>query len=112
MPPVDFEQLAKDAFDEIKCTLGIDVIYSPKVGGRFNIRGVFDDRAQEVDPDTEISVSSNVYTLGIKLDDIPFVPAKGDIAIIKNIQYKVIDSLEDGVPGASTVLVLHKVTGA
>lgn len=109
MPPVDFENLACNAFNTIKCTLGIDVIYRPKSGGSFNIRGVFDDRAIEVDPDTEIVVSSNVFTLGIKLTDLPNYPVKGDIVIIKNIKYRVIDSKEDGVPDVSTVLFLHKV---
>lgn len=111
MPPIDFEALAKSAFDEIKCTLGIDALYYPKSGGEFSIRGVFDDRAQEVDPDTEIAISSNIYSLGIKLADIPFAPKKGDKVIIKKISYQVIDSLEDGVPDASTVLILHKVKG-
>lgn len=110
--PIDFEALAKNAFDEIKCTLGIEALYRPKAGGQFSIRGVFDDRAQEVDPDTEIPVSSNVYSLGIKLADIsPFKPTKGDKVIIKNVSYRVIDSLEDGVPDASTVLILHKLEG-
>lgn len=111
MPPIDFEQLAKKAFDEIKCTLGIDVIYLPKIGGELPIRGVFDDRAQEVDPDTEVRISSNVYTLGIKLADLPNFPEKGDKVRIKKIDYRVIDSLEDGVPDASTVLLLHRVEG-
>jgi hypothetical protein len=108
MPPIDFEDLAKSAFDEIKCTLGIAATYLPKAGGQYEIRGVFDDRAQEVDPDTEIPISSNIYTFGLKLADIPFVPKKGDKLVIKNISYLVINSLEDGVPDASTVLVMHK----
>lgn len=108
MPPIDFETLAKTAFDKIKVNLGIDVNYRPKSGGSFQIRGVFDDRAQEVDPDTEIAVSSNIFTLGVKLDDLPRKPEKGDRATIKNVTYRVIDSLEDGVPDASTVLILHK----
>lgn len=109
MPPVDFEFLAKGAFDQIKCGLGIEAVYKPKKGGSFKIRGIFDDRIQEVDPDTEIPVSSNVFSLGIKLDDLPLVPEKGDEVIIKNFVYQVIDSQEDGVPGVSTFLILHKV---
>lgn len=106
--PQDFESLAKTAFDKIKCGLGIDATYRPRRGGSFPIRGVFDDRAQAVDPDTEISVSSNVFTFGVKFDDLPRKPEKGDRVLIKNNWYIVIDSLEDGVPDASTVLVLQK----
>lgn len=108
-PPIDFESLAKTAFEKIRCALGIEAIYIPKNSGLpIEIRGVFDDRAQQVDPDTQITISSNVFTFGIKLDDLPSKPQKGDKVIIKTITYLVIDSLEDGVPDASTVLVMHK----
>lgn len=112
MPPIDFDELASDAFEEIKCALSTDALYLPKAGGQISIRGPFDDRAQEVDPDTEIAISSNVYTLGIKLADLPNLPVKGDIVRIKNIDYRVIDSKEDGAPGVSTVLILQRVKGA
>lgn len=111
MSPSDFESLAKTAFDKIKVTLGVkagDAIYQPKSGGQFSIRGVFDDRAEQVDPDTERVISSNVFTFGVKLDDLPRAPEKGDKVIIKNVKYRVINSLEDGVPDASTVLILHR----
>jgi len=112
MSPNDFEDLAKGAFDIIKTSLGTKVLeatYKPKQGGAFKLRGVFDDRAQEIDPDTEQHVSSNVFTFGIKLDDIPNLPVKGDKVVIKNQLYRVIEALEDGVPGVSTVLVLHRI---
>lgn len=111
MPPIDFEQLAKNAFDPIKDALGISATYFPKVGAPKDIRGVFDDRAQEVGVDGEVSISSNVYTFGLKLDDLDFAPLKGDKLVIKDITYQVIKALEDGVPDASTVLILHRVTG-
>lgn len=111
MPPTEFETLAKSAFDQIKTTLGIEATYTPKIGAPVTVSGPFDDRAQEVDPDTEIAVSSNVYTFGLKLDDLAAPPVKGDKLTIKSIEYRVIDILEDGVPDASVVLVLHR-TGA
>ena len=112
MPPIDFEEMASDAFEEIKCAVGIEATYFPKVGAPVDIVGIFDDRAQEVDPDTQIRVSSNVYTFGIKLSDLDFTPLKGDKIQIKDINYLVINALEDGVPDVSTVLVLHRETGA
>jgi len=110
MPPTDFDSLASRAFDSIKGAIGKDALYKPKAGGIIPIRGVFDDRAQEVDPDTERVVSSNIYSFGINEQDLPAEPQKGDQVVIDEITYKVIDSQEDGVPGVSTVLILHKVT--
>lgn len=113
MSPNDFETLAKTAFDKIKVGLGTkegDALYEPKAGGSIAIRGVFDDRIQEVDPDTERIISSNRFTFGINLNDIPAAPVKGDIVKIKGVSYKVIESREDGVQGVSAELILHKVT--
>lgn len=111
MPPKGFEDLAQGAFKVIKKTMGTNklVLYKPKVGGSFPLKGIFDDRAQEVDPDTERTVSSNVFTLGIQLTDLPSLPVKGDIVLIDTQDYRVIDALEDGVPGVSTVLILHRI---
>lgn len=109
MPPIDFDILASSAFDQIKCVLGIEVLYLPKAGGAIVLRGIFDDRIQEVDPDTDKIISSNIYTFGCKIDDIGFKPVKGDKIVINNVFYQVIESREDGVPDVSTVLILHKV---
>lgn len=109
MPPIDFDVLAASAFDVIKCTLGIEGLYLPKAGGQIIIRGVFDDRIQEVDPDTDKVISSNIFTFGIKLADLPNKPVKGDKVILRNVAYQVIDSREDGVPDVSTVLIMHRV---
>jgi len=108
MPPQDFDTLASGAFDQIKCALAVEAIYKPKLGGSFKIRGVFDDRVQEVDADTEQVVSSNAYTLGVKLADLPNKPKKGDRVEIKKVKYQVIEIQEDGVPDVSAVLVLHR----
>ena len=114
MPPtIDFDVLAASAFENIKCALAIEALYLPKAGAPKKIRGVFDDRAQEVDPDTDKVISSNVYTFGAKISDIPGKkPVKGDKLVIRNVAYQVIDSREDGVPDVSTVLILHKVQTA
>ena len=109
MPPDNFEGMAKGAFDVIKRTLGTTAIYLPKTGGSFPIEGPFSDLVQEVDPDTEQPVSSNLFTFGLKLDDIPNPPVKGDKIKIKTTIYKVLDPQEDGVPDVSAVLILHKV---
>lgn len=110
MPPNDFASLANSAFDTIKNIVGNgEALYLPKSGGQFSVKGPFDDRAREVDPDTNQLISSNVFTFGLHLSDIPVSPSKGDKLIIDGTAYQVIKSEEDGVPGVSTVLILHKV---
>lgn len=109
MPPINFNKLASRAFDNIKRSLSIDALYLPKSGGQFEIRGPFDNRVQQVDPDIETVVSSNLFSFGLKLEDIPQKPKKGDKLIVNNITYQVIDSQEDGIEGVSTFLLLHKV---
>lgn len=107
----NFQDLADCAFDSIKSALGQDAIYKTKNGASFSVRGVFSDNHVEVDPDTERLISSNVYAFGMKLKDIPiqnFKPQKGDRLVYNQETYRVIDSREDGVPGVSTELILHK----
>lgn len=109
MAQQNFPKMAKAAFDQIKCGLGVDADYQPKAGGSHEIRGIFDDRVQEVDPDTEQPITSQVFTLGIELADLPSLPVKGDAVFIDDVEFRVIEIREDGVPGVSVVLILHKV---
>lgn len=104
---VDFRELACDVLDLCECVFGEDVTYEPKRGGSYDIRGIFDNQFEQVDPDTEVVISSNSPTLGVKLADLPDVPVKGDMVIIRNKRFRVIDSQEDGVVGS--ILFLHEV---
>lgn len=106
MAPIDFRDCACDVLETALCTFGEDVLYLPKSGGRQSIRGIFDNKFEQVDPDTEVVVASNVYTLGIKLADLKRPPEKGDRVKIRNVFYRVIDSQEDGVVGSE--LFLHR----
>lgn len=110
MPPVDFDKLADKVIFHATENLGRgEIVYKPKKGGEYIIRGVFDDRAEQVDPDTEQVISTNIFTLGIRLADLPDAPAKGDRVGIGSDWFRVIDCREDGVPGVSAVLYMHKV---
>lgn len=106
MPPLDFRTLACNILDAAKSCFGEDVLYVPKVGTPLNIRGIFDNQFEQIDPDTEIVISSNQPTLGIKLNDLPLPPAKGDKVFVRDIEYRIVDSQEDGVAGS--LLFLHK----
>ena len=106
----DFDKLASTAFDSIKNTLGVNAEYKPRSGGVFSIRGVFDNRGQEVDPDTEVVISSNVISFGVKLSDLPGKPIKGDVVTVSQKNYRVVDVQDDGIEGVSAVLILHKAS--
>ncbi len=106
MAPIDFRDCAKDVLETAICTFGESVIYTPKVGARLTIRGIFDNEFEQVDADTETVVASNVFTLGILLSDLKKPPEKGDRVIIRRIEYRVVDSQEDGVVGSE--LFLHR----
>ena len=106
----DFRHHASDILDAAKFAFGEHdekVLYSPKRGGTYEIVGIFDNQYEQVDPDTEQVVAANQPVLGVKLADLPGEPERGDKVQIRGKWYRVIDSQEDGVAGAS--LLLHEV---
>lgn len=70
------------------------------------INGIFDELFEQVDPDTEVVVASNLITLGIRLKDLPFAPEKLDKVKLRGKTFFVVDSMEDGQGGSE--LQLHK----
>lgn len=108
VPPDIFDDMACDIVDCAIDVLGITAQYRPKIGGPFQIGGIFDNQFEQVDPDTEIVITSNAPMFDVKTKDLRGGKAeKGDQIKIKTILYKVIDSQEDGL--AATKLILHKV---
>jgi hypothetical protein len=86
---------------------GEDVKFFPASGGVYNLRGVFDNEYQSLDPDTEQIVSVNQPSLGVNLNDVKFDLKQGDEVEIRKQRFRVQDKREDGQGG--TVLLLHKV---
>jgi hypothetical protein len=82
--------------EAFKKTFGEVCEYEPLSGGSFSISGIFNDRHVFVDPNTEQVVSTIQPTLGVKLADMPAAPVKGDKVTLRNVQYVVRDSREDG----------------
>lgn len=108
MPPLDFKDLTCDILEKSVCAFGQDVLYYPVGSGReLKIRGIFDGPFQVVDPDIENSVSSNQFSLGIKLKDLPVTPKENDKVRIDGKDYLVIDPQEDGQGGSK--LMLHLI---
>jgi hypothetical protein len=87
---------------------GEDVVFYPKSGGVFNVRAIFDNEYQTLDPDTEQTLSVNQPALGVNLNDIKFKLSQGDKVKIRGVMFKIADKREDGQGGAT--LLLHKAT--
>lgn len=82
------------------------VEYRPKTGGTFTIRGIFDEAWEEVDPETEVMISSTQPNVGVKLNELSFKPVVGDQLTVLNQDFDVVEVVEDGQGGAT--LVLHR----
>ena len=104
-----FGELTSDLLDRAvgDCAFGEPIEYTftrRRITKKIN--GIFDEIFEQVDPDTEVVVSSNLLTLGIKLSDLPYPPEKNDRVKLRKTIYRVVDSQEDGQGGSE--LILHR----
>ena len=87
---------------------GEDIIYLSRHGGRLSVRAIFDTPYEQVDPDTEVPISSNSIALGVKLKDFnPHELKIGDHFLVRDCKYRLIETQEDGQGGGE--LILHRV---
>jgi hypothetical protein len=68
------------------------------------LNGVFDVPHQSVDPQTGVPVQSTQPRFGIRLADLPAVPASGDQLVRAGVTYRVLEVEEDGQGGAELIL--------
>lgn len=104
-----FGKLVSGLLDVAKgdCAFGEPVAYTHvKKRVTRNINAIYDEIFEQVDPDTEIVVASNLLTLGIKLSDLPYPPEKNDKVKLRGKVFLVVDSMEDGQGGSE--LQLHR----
>ncbi len=78
----------------------------PDLGGSYDLRGIFDNNFELVDPDTEQVISANHSVLGVNLFNLDFEVKTRDKVQIRNVLYSIYDIREDGQGGAS--LLLHR----
>lgn len=109
---MSFEDKTKKLLDISLSTFGETkkVKYLPKSGGTFFIRGIFDESWKELDPGTEITLSSRQPNLGIsksELKGLGVTPKQGDKLEARDCLFKIVDIQEDGQDGID--LFLHKV---
>lgn len=104
---MSFKELVGGLLSVAIPTFGQEIDYRPKRGGSFTIMAVFDRAFEQIDPDTEEVVASNIPMIGIKLADLPFKPDRLDEVRIEGERFEVTDSQEDGQGGAT--LALHRM---
>lgn len=104
--PIDFRDRVSKVLNHAKREFGEDAILYPKKGGSHDIRGIFDNEYQAVDPDTEQVISATQPVFGVNLFDFNFEIKEGDKLKIRNLLYKIYDKRPDGQGGAS--LLLHR----
>lgn len=83
------------------------VKFYPQSGGVFEVKAIFDNEASALDLDTEQVLSVNQPRLGVNLNDLKFDVRQGDKVVVRGVEFRVQDKIEDGQGGAS--LHLHKV---
>lgn len=103
---VDFRDRVDRILKASTHVFGEEVTLLPLKGGRYSIKGIFDNEWESVDAETEEITSSNQPVLGINLHRLKIHPRQGDRLKIRNLTYKIIDVREDGQGGAT--LILHK----
>lgn len=101
-----FRNLSELALGAITKTLGEPVTYTPTAGSAASIKGVFNEKYEQVDPDTRATISTDQPNLLIRLSDLAAAPAEGDQVVIRTKTYKVFDWKPDGEGGS--LLLLHE----
>jgi len=105
----DFDTLTDDLIELCKSTFGENVRFEPKAGGSFEVRVIFDNRFEQVDPQTEVVVASNQPVVGVKLSDFEELVnriEKRDVFVIREQTYEVVEVQEDTQGHAKVLLHL------
>lgn len=100
-------ELKETINDVVTNTFGQDVTYYHISGAISTLVGVFTNNYIEVSLGGDNAMSSLKPVLFVQLADLPEEPTTGDKCVLDSVEYKIIDSKDDG--GGGTLLVLHKI---
>jgi hypothetical protein len=102
-----WQDRTKQVMQACLATFGETVTYTPDGLPAIEISAIFDQEFQQVDPSTGSLVVSTQPMIGVKEDDLPQKPSKGDRVSIRGIEYRVVDYQPDGQ--AACRLLLNKL---
>ena len=97
-----FKTLTDSVIGITNKVFGTDCLYTPNGGSQVTIQGVFDNAWVETE-----GVTSLKPTVRIALADLQAKPRKGDAMEIAGVNYRLLESREDGFGGST--LILQKV---
>lgn len=104
---VDFRKHTDRILSKSMEKFGELVKFYPQSGGVFQVKAIFDNEASALDLDTEQVLSVNQPRIGVNLNDLKFDVRQGDKVVVRDVEFRIQDKVEDGQGGAT--LQLHKV---
>lgn len=96
---MSFKTLSEAVLGATNKVFGDSYSYTPYGGAPVSIQAVFG--SAWVDVEGSISLKK---TLRIKLSDLPNAPAKGDLVNVETVDYRIMESHEDGFGGSTLIL--------
>lgn len=100
----------KDAMDRLNkkslSTFGEEAVYSGTGMSDTTLQVIFDNNFTAIDPQTGMEVMTTQPMIGIKLDDLPREPFRGDTISLNGISYKITEYHPDSEGMAK--LLLHR----
>lgn len=102
----DWRNHTKRAMDAVKSAFGEPVTYMRDGEDDVELQGIIDEAFEAVDPASGTPIISRQPIVGLKIEDLPFTPAKDDQILMRGELFRVIEAQTDGQAG--TMLLLHK----
>ncbi len=103
---MDWSELTSAADTAILNTLGEDILFTPSGQDEVEVRGIFNNAAVLVDQGVEVGDVKTRPTVFVKLSDLPSTPKQGDMFTVREVDYAIEETQEDGNGGALVVLYI------
>lgn len=104
---MNWEKATDSVLDMTMATFGAPAVshtYTPDGGAPSPIRGIFSNEYVAVDSGQGVTSSLTAPRLGVRLSELPCVPKPGDKVTVSGVEYKIINSEEDGQGGSTLIL--------
>lgn len=95
---MDWRAVTDTIMGTCRNTFGETIIYQPKVGPPFQLRGIFEDATSYRDIDSVVDLEGSTALVDFLTDDLTFKPLRSDTVLIKRTGkvYKMLKCEYDG----------------